>query len=88
MVPSLQHQVKHRLRGAIPDISYYGADATSDAERSEYLEWYETQRTEIFNNRRVLEEYCQVDVNVLSRRVKSSDVNIYRLGSWKCSWNL
>jgi hypothetical protein len=29
--------------GPIPDISFYGADAMSDAERSEYLEWYETE---------------------------------------------
>jgi hypothetical protein len=51
--------------GPIPNISYYGADAMSDAERNEFLEWYETQKTEIFNNRRVLEEYCQGDVTVL-----------------------
>jgi hypothetical protein len=37
----------------------------SDAERNEFLEWYETQKTEICNNRRVLEEYCQADVTVL-----------------------
>jgi hypothetical protein len=51
--------------GPIPYISYYGADAMSDTERKEFLEWYETQKTEIFNNRRVLEEYCQADVTVL-----------------------
>jgi hypothetical protein len=51
--------------GPIPDISYYGAEAMSDAERNEFLEWYETQKTEIFNNRRVLDEYCQADATVL-----------------------
>jgi hypothetical protein len=33
--------------GPIPDISYYGADAMSDAERSEFLEWYETENRNI-----------------------------------------
>jgi hypothetical protein len=33
--------------GPIPDISYYGADAMSDAERNEFLEWYETQNGNI-----------------------------------------
>jgi hypothetical protein len=42
--------------GPIPDISYYGADAMSESERRDFLEWYETQSLEIFNNRRVLEE--------------------------------
>jgi hypothetical protein len=51
--------------GPIPDISYYGADDMRDAETNEFLEWYETQKTEIFNNRRMLEEYCQADVTVL-----------------------
>jgi hypothetical protein len=51
--------------GPIPDIRYYGADAMSDAERNEFLQCYKTPKTEIFNNRRVLEEYCQADVTVL-----------------------
>jgi hypothetical protein len=33
--------------GPIPDISYYGPDAMSDAERNEFLEWYETQNWNI-----------------------------------------
>jgi hypothetical protein len=37
----------------------------SNAERSEFLECYETQRMEIFNNRRVFEEYYDGDVTVL-----------------------
>jgi hypothetical protein len=63
-----------------PDISYYGADAMSNEERSEFLEWYETQRTEIFNIRHVLEEYCQA--------AKLSDVNSFRSGKWTFSWTL
>jgi hypothetical protein len=53
--------------GPIPDISYYGADAMSDSGRSEFLQWYETQKPEIFNDRRVFEEYCQADVTVLRK---------------------
>jgi hypothetical protein len=33
--------------GPIPDISYYDADAMSDAERNEFLEWYETENGNI-----------------------------------------
>jgi hypothetical protein len=53
--------------GPIPDISYYGADALSNVERRDFLGWYETQKSEILNNRRVLEGYCQVDVTVLTQ---------------------
>jgi len=34
-------------------------------ERKEFLVWYESQRSETFDNRQVLESYCQDDVNVL-----------------------
>ena len=49
----------------MPDISFYGADAMGDSERREFMEWYQSQRSEVFDNRRVLEEYCQADVTVL-----------------------
>jgi hypothetical protein len=51
--------------GPIPDISYYGADQMGVAERTEFLEWYECQKTELFDNKRVLEAYCQDDVTAL-----------------------
>ena len=35
------------------------------SERSEFLAWYECQKFEVFDNRGVLESYCQDDVNVL-----------------------
>jgi hypothetical protein len=44
--------------GPIADINYYGAEAMSDAERSEFMEWYKIQKTELFNNRLVHEEHC------------------------------
>jgi hypothetical protein len=51
--------------GSIPDITYYGASEMSKAERRDFLEWYEGQKAEVFNNRHVLESYCQDDVTVL-----------------------
>jgi hypothetical protein len=66
--------------GTLSDISYYGADAMSDADRSEFLEWYKTQKTEIFNNRRVLEEYCQADVTVLRQACQVSRREFMQIG--------
>jgi hypothetical protein len=84
MVPPLPHflNIKENMGyvGPIPDISCYRADAMSDADRREFLEWYETQKMKIFNKRRVLEEYCQA--------AKLSDVNSFRSGKWTFSWNL
>jgi len=51
--------------GEIPDVSYFGADAMSTKERAEFLTWYEGQRSTVFDNRNILEAYCQDDVTVL-----------------------
>ena len=40
--------------GLIPDTSYYGIDEMSAGERTEYLEWYGSQRSVLFDKRRVL----------------------------------
>ena len=48
--------------GSILDTSYYGIDEMSAGERTEYLEWYGSQRSVLFDNRRVLETYCQDNV--------------------------
>jgi hypothetical protein len=37
----------------------------SESERREFLEWYEGQKGEQFDNKLVLETYCQDDVTVL-----------------------
>ena len=34
-------------------------------EREEFLEWYDSQRSGVFDNKHVLEAYCQDDVTVL-----------------------
>jgi len=51
--------------GPIPDISYYGVYEMREDERKEFLVWYESQRSETFDNRHVLESYSQDDVTVL-----------------------
>jgi hypothetical protein len=49
----------------IPDRLYYGEKEMSVGERVEFLAWYEEQKSEVSDNRRVLESYCQDDITVL-----------------------
>jgi len=51
--------------GPIPDIKYYGADEISEGERRKFMAWCNEQKVKVFNNRHVLEQYCQDDVTVL-----------------------
>jgi len=51
--------------GPIPDIKYYGADEMSEKERNEFMSWYNEQKDKEYDNRCVLEQYCQDDVTVL-----------------------
>ena len=51
--------------GPIPDIEYYGADEMSEGERREFLALYNKEKVKVFDNRHVLEQYCQDDVTVL-----------------------
>jgi len=51
--------------GPIPDIKYYGADEMGESERREFTAWYNEQKVKVFDNRHVLEKYCQDDVTVL-----------------------
>ena len=41
--------------GSKPDHSYYGIDEMSTRERREFLEWNDTQRVVLFDNRRELQ---------------------------------
>jgi len=50
--------------GKIPDITY-DVDEISASEGNEFLAWYECQKDEVFDNRRVLGSYCLDDVCVL-----------------------
>jgi hypothetical protein len=51
--------------GQIQDIEYYGVNEIGMSERSEFLAWYEEQKSVVFNNRQTLESYSQDDVTVL-----------------------
>ena len=51
--------------GSIPDIAQYGVAEMCESERYEFASWYDAQKHKVFDNRRVLEEYCQDDVTVL-----------------------
>ena len=51
--------------GPIPDVSYFGVDEMSISERREFMTWYDNQKHKVFNNKLVLEKYCQDDVTVL-----------------------
>jgi len=46
-------------------MEYYGVNEMREEERKEFLVLYESQRYETFDNRHVLESYCQHDVAVL-----------------------
>ena len=50
--------------GPIPDIKYFGADEMSEGEKKDFLSWYNEQKDIVFDNRRVLEQYCQDGVTV------------------------
>jgi len=51
--------------GPIRDIEYYGADEMAEGERSKFMASYDEQKVKVFDNRHVLEQYCQDDVTVL-----------------------
>jgi len=46
----------------IPDVSYYGVNEMGKEVRREFLAWYDSQISELFDKRRVLESYCHDDV--------------------------
>ena len=50
--------------GEIPDDKFYGADAMC-VEMTKFIAWYEAQKSDVFDNRNVLEAYCQDNVTVL-----------------------
>jgi predicted metallo-beta-lactamase superfamily hydrolase len=46
------------------DVSHYGVDEMNATERREFMAWYEENKVEVFDKKRVLEKYCQDDVTV------------------------
>jgi hypothetical protein len=51
--------------GPVPQPRSYGVDFMSKEERSLFLEWHETVKFNIFDNKQELVSYCIDDVNVL-----------------------
>ena len=50
--------------GPMPAIEYNGVEM-SEGERREFMAWYNEQKVKVFDNRHVIEQYCQNDVTVL-----------------------
>ena len=66
--------------GPPPDVSYYGLDEMGKGERSEFLECYEKQEHS-FDNRRVLDQYCQPDVTVLRQECRVFQREFMQIGN-------
>jgi len=55
--------------GPIPEMVYYGVNEMREEGRKEILVLYESQRSEPFDNRHVLESYFEYDVTLLRLRL-------------------
>lgn len=53
--------------GPMPDVSYYSPGTMKPHEQLKFLEWYESNKTNIFNFQSELIAYCQSDVYILKR---------------------
>jgi G:T-mismatch repair DNA endonuclease (very short patch repair protein) len=68
--------------GPAPDASYYDIDHMHQVERKEFLVWYEAvAKKEVFDNRRVLEVYCQADVTVLREACRTFRKHYLQIGN-------
>jgi hypothetical protein len=53
----------------------------SASERNEFLAWYDGQKAAIFDNRRVLESYCQDDVSKLREACRVLSREFIQIGT-------
>jgi hypothetical protein len=53
----------------------------SSGEQTKFLAWNETQKSEVFDNRRVLESYCQDDVTFLRQACQVFSGEFMRVGN-------
>ena len=67
--------------GPIPGIEQYGVAEMRDSERKEFMSWYDEQKDKVFDNRRVLEQYCQDDVTVLRQACQIFRRNFMEFGN-------
>ena len=68
--------------GPIPDVSYYGVNEMGEEERMEFLARCESQET-IFDNRRVLESYCQEDFTIVREACRVFGRELMEIGNIK-----
>ena len=61
-IPSNQEYV-----GQLPETKYYGVDYMSADKRQQFLEWYEQNKHSEFNFRQALFDYCELDVELLTK---------------------
>jgi len=67
--------------GPIPDIEYYGTDEMSEGERIEFMAWYNENKLKVFDNRHVLEQYCQDDITVLRQACRVFRCEFLEIGN-------
>jgi hypothetical protein len=71
----------------MPDISYYGLDEMRGGEREEFLAWYETHRSEQFDNRLALEAYIHDDVTGLRQTCRVFRREFLQIGNFEVFWS-
>jgi hypothetical protein len=54
-----------------------------EGERRDFMSWYDEQKDEVFDNRCVLEQYCQDDVTVLQQAYQIFRRNFMEIGNIK-----
>ena len=66
--------------GPIADASYYRVNEMCESERRGFFAWYEIRKKKgsVFDNRRVLETYCQDDVRSYGKRAECLDESLSR----------
>ena len=68
--------------GPAPDVSYCDIDHMNESERKEFLVWHETvAKKEVFDNRRVLESYCQADMTELRKAYRTFRKHFLQIGN-------
>jgi hypothetical protein len=67
--------------GPILDMGYFGADEMRKGERRDFMFWYDEQKDIVFDNCRVLEQYCQDDVTVLRQACQIFRCDFMEIGN-------
>ncbi|CAD5224215.1 unnamed protein product [Bursaphelenchus xylophilus] len=61
-----QEQFYEYVNDGLPPIEYYNPDSMLTEKRAKFLEWYEKHKSDDFNFKRELREYCINDVMLLA----------------------